>query len=283
MNTSIALPSLYISHGSPMMALEPGQTGQFLLNLGQVWQRLWGKPRAIMAVSPHTATHQLSILGGAAHQAIYDFGGFPAALYQERYDVAGDPSLAQDISRHLIRAGIANRVYDETGLDHGLWTVFKYLWPDRDIPVVPVSLIPSAKTSELWTVGQALAPLMEQGVMLVTTGSATHNLRRFMTERLADDASPTPDTLEFTQWIADRAQARDWPALLDYRRQAPHAVLAHPTDEHWLPFYIAAGGGGSNAQPERLFTGVANGVLAMDSYAFGPQATTLLSALNAAP
>ena len=280
MNTpTLPLPALYLSHGSPMIALEPGDAGAFYRRLGQAIDATFGRPKAVVAVSPHTATRSPVVLGGARHPAIHDFGGFPAALYEERYDAPGAPVLAQRVSGLMGAAGLPAPVLPESGLDHGFWTVFKYLWPEADLPIVPLSLVPTAAPDAQWRVGAALAALPLEGVMVVTTGSITHNLRRFFGNPQPIDAPVTEDTAAFTGWVAARAAARDWPALFDYRAQAPFAAQAHPTDEHWLPFYIAAGAGGADATPERLYDGVTHGLLAMDSYAFGPGAAQLKAAL----
>lgn len=277
----LPLPSLYVSHGSPMIALEPGDAGRFYAALGRALDGTFGRPKAIVGISPHTATRQPLVLGAARHEAIHDFGGFPEALYRERYDAPGSPVLAWQVAALLTQAGIATQVHPEGGLDHGFWTVFKHMWPAADVPVVPLTLQPQASPQAQWRIGQALAPLAAEGVLVVGTGSITHNLRRFFGASHDIDAPVTPDTAAFTGWVAERAAQRDWPALLDYRRQAPHAADAHPTDEHWLPFYVAAGVGGEAATPQRLYDGVTYGMLAMDSYAFGPGAAALRQALGA--
>lgn len=283
MDAKLPLPTLYLSHGSPMIALEPGHAGQFYRRLGQAIDAAFGRPRAVVGISPHTATRSPVVLGAARHEAIHDFGGFPEALYRERYDAPGDPALAQSVGQHLKDAGLSATVLPEGGLDHGFWTLFKHVWPQADLPIVPLSLVPMASPEQQWRVGAALEPLTREGVLVVGSGSITHNLGRFFRDPHDIDAEPTPDTLAFTGWVAERSAARDWVALKDYRRQAPHAVDMHPTDEHWLPFYVAAGAGGDAAVPARLYDGVTYGVLAMDGYAFGPQAGRLATQMAATP
>lgn len=283
MESNLPLPSLYLSHGSPMIALEPGAAGAFYRRLGQAIDQAFGRPRAVLGVSPHTATRSPVILGAARHEAIHDFGGFPEALYRERYDAPGDPAVAQEAAARLRAADIGVTVLPQGGLDHGFWTVFKHIWPEADLPIVPLSLVPMASPEQQWKIGAALEGLTHEGVLVVGSGSITHNLGRFFRDPQDIDAEPTADTLAFTGWVAERAAARDWAALKDYRRQAPHAVGMHPTDEHWLSFYIAAGAGGEAAVPQRLYDGVTYGVLAMDGYAFGPQAARLAEALAATP
>lgn len=271
------LPSLYISHGSPMTALEPREAGAFMQALGPAITARFGRPRAVLAVSAHTMARHHVLLAGARHEAVYDFGGFPDALYQLRYDAPGAPSLAPRVAELMGAAGLTVQALDHGGLDHGIWTPLRYLFPDADIPVLPLSFAPSDTPAQLMALGTALAPLADEGVLIVGSGSLTHNLRLLYGPggRPAVDAAETPETAAFRQWVLARSQARDWAALRDYRRQAPHAALMHPTDEHWLPFYVAAGAGGTAAVPQRLHASLTYGVLAMDLYAFGPNAAAL--------
>ncbi|PPE65518.1 dioxygenase [Caldimonas caldifontis] len=276
---STALPPLFLSHGSPLIALEPGDTGAFFRRLGPAIERAFGRPRAILAVSAHTTTREPVLLAASRHETIHDFGGFPQALYEMRYDAPGDPGLAQAVSARLGAAGIGHHVLAEGGLDHGIWTPLVHAWPAADIPIVPLSLVPFAAPAEHFAIGEALAPLAEDGVLILGTGSITHNLRLALGSGRLDGLPETPESAAFRQWVWERSTARDWPALLDYRRLAPHAALMHPTDEHWLPFYAPAGAGGRDAVPVRLHAGVTYGCLGMDAYAFGPRATALAEAL----
>lgn len=280
MNTNV-LPALFVSHGSPMLALEPGATGAFLSRLGPAVERAFGRPKAIVAVSPHTAAHAPIVLGSAAHHAVHDFGGFPQALYELRYGPRGDPSLADELGARLAAAGIAaQRLDDEPGLDHGIWSVLRFAWPKADVPVVPLALAPQQSPAAQWAIGAALAPLAAQGVLVVASGSITHNLRLVFRGggQPATDAAEIAESRAFRDWVAERVAARDRDGLLDYRARAPHAAYMHPSDEHWLPFYIAAGAGGIE-HSTRLHDGVTYGVLGMDAYAFGAGADALAASL----
>ncbi|MFT3856755.1 MAG: class III extradiol ring-cleavage dioxygenase [Aquabacterium sp.] len=276
------LPSLFLSHGSPMIAIEPGAAGRFMQQLGPHIDALWGRPKAIVAVSPHSAARTPLVLGGARHEAIHDFGGFPQALYEIRYAAPGEPVLAGHVAERLQQVDAQTQCIDQGGLDHGIWTVLMHLYPQADVPVVPVAL-PADASPQMWmALGAALAPLRAEGVLVMGSGSLTHNLRRFFTRPTPVDAPEEPDCAAFRTWVATRSEAGDWPALLDYRQQAPHAVLMHPSDEHWLPFYFAAGAGAdleAGAAPLsvnrpssalRLHASVTHGHLAMDAYGFGP-------------
>ncbi len=275
------LPTLYLSHGSPMTALEPGAAGAFLQRLGPAIDATFGRPKAVLAVSAHTLTRAPVLLAAARHEAVYDFHGFPDALYRLRYDAPGAPALAERVQGLLAAAGTASHRIDEGGLDHGIWTPLRYAWPAADVPVLPLGFVPSWTPAQLLAFGQALAPLADEGVLVVGTGSLTHNLRMLFgpAGRPPLDAPEIAESAAFRAWVADRAAAADWPALLDYRRQAPHAALMHPTDEHWLPWYPAAGAAGPGAAGVRLHDSVTYGCLAMDAYGFGESAPALAEAL----
>ncbi len=281
MNTS--LPPIFVSHGSPMIALEPGAAGAFLRRLGPAVDASFGRPRAILAISAHTAARAAVLLAGARHEAVYDFGNFDPKLFTLRYDAPGAPALAPRVAALLQGAGIAVHTIDEGGLDHGIWTTLRYAWPGADVPVLPLAFDPTQSPAEQFALGAALAPLADEGVLVFGTGSITHNLRRVFSGglRAGVDRPESPDAAAFRAWMLERSAERDWDALFDYRRRAPAAVEMHPTDEHLLPWYVAAGAGGRATAPQRLHDSVTYGVLGMDAYAFGPLAPALRDALAA--
>ena len=279
---STPLASVFVSHGSPMIALEPGDAGAFMQRLGPAIDAAFGRPRAIVSVSAHTAARVPVVLGAARHEAIYDFGGFDPRLNRMRYDAPGNPALATRIAALLRDAGIAAQQVDEGGLDHGAWTALRYIYPEADIPVVPLAFVPSDPPAKQFALGTALAPLAAEGILVLGSGSITHNLRRvFAGGGLHPDKTrpEIPESAAFRRWVADRSAARDWDALFAYRAQAPHAVDRHPTDEHLLPWYGAAGAGGRDAAPQRIHASATMGSLGMDAYAFGPAAPRLAEAL----
>ena len=281
MNT---LPPLFLSHGSPMIALEPRDAGAFMQRLGPAIEATFGKPRAILMLSAHTMTRSPVLLGAARHEAIYDFGGFDDKLFTLRYDAPGAPALAPRVQALLAQAGIAAQIAPQGGLDHGIWTPLRYAWPAADIPVLPLAWVPTQSPAEQFALGAALAPLASEGVLIVGSGSITHNLRRVFANGLNVEAEQPeiPESTAFRNWMNARGTARDWDALFAYRKQAPHAVDMHPSDEHLLPWYIAAGAGGREYAPLRLHESVTYGALAMDAYAFGPSAPRLADALAGA-
>ena len=217
------------------------------------------------------------LLAGARHEAIYDFGGFDPKLFTLRYDAAGAPALAERVRSLLADAGLPVQISPQGGLDHGNWTALRYLYPQADIPVLPLAFVPSQSPAQQFALGAALAPLAAEGVLVLGSGSITHNLRRVFAGGLRSpaDQPEIPESAAFRGWFAERSAARDWDALFDYRAQAPHAVDMHPSDEHLLPWYVAAGAGGRSDAPQRLHASVTHGCLGMDAYAFGPQAARL--------
>jgi len=274
---------VFLSHGSPMTALESGPAGAFWRDLGRAIDARvaagGAAPAAIVALSAHTLARGAVTLAAARHEAVHDFGGFPRALYELRYDVAGAPCLAPHVEQLLQWEGIEAEHSDAGGLDHGIWVPLRDIRPRADIPVLPVAFPPDWPPARLFQLGAALRPLVDEGVWIVGTGSITHNLRLGLPR--AEPVPEIPASAAFRAWFAERSAARDWASLLQYRTLAPDAAYMHPTDEHLLPWFIAAGAGGEADAPIRLHASVAGGHLGMDAYAFGPDAPALADELAA--
>ena len=270
-------PPVFLSHGSPMTALDAGAAGAFWRRLGRAIDARvaagGAAPSAIVVLSAHTLARRAVTLAGARHQAVHDFGGFPQALYDLRYEVAGVPCLAPHVEQLLQWAGLEVEHADAAGLDHGIWVPLRDIRPLGDIPVLPVAFPPDWTPQQLFELGAALSPLVDEGVWIIGTGSITHNLRLGLPRAAA--VAEIPASAAFRAWFADRSAARDWPSLWNYRTLAPEAQFMHPTDEHLLPWFIAAGAGGPEHAPIRLHASVAGGHLGMDAYAFGADAPAL--------
>ena len=159
MHTPSAPSPIFLSHGSPMTALEPREAGAFMQRLGPAIDASFGRPRAVLAVSAHTLARAPVLLAGPRHEAVYDFGGFDDRLYTLRYDAAGAPQLATQVQTLLQDAGIEVQRVDQGGLDHGIWTPLRYLWPQADVPVLPLAFVPTWSPRQLFDFGAALAPL----------------------------------------------------------------------------------------------------------------------------
>lgn len=253
------LPSLFISHGSPMLALEPGASGPALARLAAELPR----PKAIVLVSAHWESRELLVASGERPDTWHDFGGFPPALFAVQYPAPGQPALAAEVAQLLTDAGLPARLDPNRPFDHGAWVPLSLMYPEADIPVVQVSL-PSREGPALQEqVGKILAGLRDQGVLLIGSGSITHNLRELSWQAGPEQALPW--ALAFRDWMVERLTLDDSDALLDYRQQAPHAVRNHPSDEHLLPLYFARGAGERFSIAHQGFT---LGALGMDIYRF---------------
>lgn len=260
------LPTLFISHGSPTLAIDPGTVGPALHRYAASLPR----PRAVLVVSPHWGT-TLPVLSAAPRQdTIHDFYGFPKALYEIDYPAPGAPDVAQQAFELLAAARLQPHIDTQRGLDHGAWVPLRFMYPQADVPAFQLSLQPQREPAAQFAIGRALAPLADDGVLIIGSGSLTHNLYEFDRTRGDDDVEPYVH--QFTSWIRERLQAGDLQALLDYRRQAPHAQRAHPTDEHLLPLFVAMGASDDFTRLAQPVGGVSFGILAMDAFAFGGQA-----------
>ncbi|WP_426141469.1 DODA-type extradiol aromatic ring-opening family dioxygenase [Pseudomonas sp. DWP3-1-2] len=253
------LPSLFISHGSPMLALEPGDSGPALARLADGMP----KPQAIVIVSAHWESQDLLVNGNPQPETWHDFGGFPAALFAVQYPAPGLPGLSTQVAEKLRAAGLPARIDSKRPFDHGVWVPLSLMYPRADIPVVQISL-PSRQGPAFQTqVGRALAGLRDDGVLIIGSGSITHNLRELGWH--AGPESVEPWAKAFRDWMIEKLASNDEAALHDYRTLAPHAVRSHPSDEHLLPLYFARGAGGEFSVAHQGFT---MGALGMDIYRF---------------
>lgn len=241
-----------------MLLLEPGSSGP-------AWQQLarsLPRPRAIVVVSAHWTTATATVSAHPQPDTIHDFHGFPPALYELSYPAPGAPDLAQEIARRVPGIGIDH----QRGLDHGAWSPLRAMYPQADIPVIKLSVMPHASAAAHYRLGQALQPLTCSEILILASGGLTHNLRDVVGS--AVDGSALPYVGEFRDWFAAALQRRDLPALLDYRRQAPHAARAHPSPEHLLPLFVALGAAGDQASAHCAYRGYSLGALALDAFSF---------------
>ena len=256
-------PALFISHGAPSIGLDPSPARDFLAGLGGAYQR----PRAILVISAHYDAGRPTLTSGAQPETIHDFGGFPDELYRMTYPAPGDPVLAAEIASLLADAGFEAGDDPARGLDHGAWVPLRLMYPDADIPVVQLS-INMAETQEWhFRLGAALAPLRERGVLIIGSGSLTHNLRAVFSGGFRIDSPPPPWVTDFADWINKRLETGDTDGVLHAVEKAPHGRDNHPTMDHILPLFVAMGAGGSAAR--RIHHSTTYGALMMDAYAFG--------------
>jgi 4,5-DOPA dioxygenase extradiol len=253
------LPAIFLSHGAPTLPLVDAPARDFLRGLG----KSLGRPRAILVASAHWATPAPMISSGAHNQTIHDFSGFPPELYELRYEPPGAPEIATAAAALLNKAGLPTRLDPTRGLDHGAWVPLLLMYPKADIPVLQISIQPPLGPRHHLAVGRALAELRQQDVLIIGSGSFTHNLGRF--RGAAVNAPAPPDVIAFADWFDAAIVAGRTADTLHYRALAPHAVEQHPTDEHLLPLFVAMGAGG---KAERLHSSAMHAILRMDAYAF---------------
>jgi 4,5-DOPA dioxygenase extradiol len=256
------LPTLFLSHGSPMTALLKTPAQDFLKGLSGLVPR----PRAILVVTAHWLTRAPAVSATEQPPMIYDFGGFPQALFNMVYPAPGDPALAQRVAQLLGDAGFPTSVDPVRGFDHGTWVPLILAYPEATIPVVQLSVQPRETPAHHIAIGRALAPLADEGVLVVGSGSFTHNL--YELDRENEDGPVAPWVAGFVEWMVAALERGDEAALQDYRRLAPDAVRNHPTDEHLLPLYVALGAAGPHWHSDRLHRSVEYSSLAMDAFAF---------------
>jgi 4,5-DOPA dioxygenase extradiol len=254
------MQTLFISHGAPMLAVEPGEAGAALARLGRALPR----PTEILMVSAHWETRAPMSSTADRPETIHDFGGFPDELYRIHYRAPGAPDLARRAKQLLDAAGLAAGLDPDRGLDHGAWVPLLYLYPDADVPVTQLSIQSHLSPVHHYRMGEALRPLLDEGVLVIGSGSLTHNLREFR----ARPGAVEPYVREFQDWMKRCIDAKDVAALLDYRRLAPNAPRAHPTDEHLLPLFVAMGAASKLEDAHHLNPVMTFGLLAMDAWLF---------------
>lgn len=254
--------SLFISHGAPTLLLNETPAHQFLKQLGGELPR----PKAIIVISAHWESHQLQVDQAARHNLIYDFRGFPQALYEVAWPANGDPALAEKIRSHLAPRGFQTTLTSGRGLDHGVWVPLALLDSNAAIPIVPVSLPMNYDERTLWKLGKALSDFEKDGYLLVGTGSLTHNLRALSPQW---NSPVNPNIAPFVDGLCGVLESSQRENLVHWR-ELPHARNHHPSPEHFLPLLVAAAAPG---KAQRLHSSIEYGALAMDCWSFGQPAS----------
>ncbi|HTZ77354.1 MAG TPA: class III extradiol ring-cleavage dioxygenase [Stellaceae bacterium] len=258
---SAVLPTYFVSHGSPTLALDPGATGAFWEELGQKLPR----PDAVLCVSAHWMTTTPAVSLAAQPETIHDFYGFPAPLYEIRYPAPGAPALAERAATLLEAAGIATARDPGYGLDHGAWVPLRSMYAAADLPVTQLAIQPRRDAGWHHRMGEALAPLRREGVLVLASGGAVHNLRAVDWR-----GGTTPGwAMAFDQWLAGALAVGDTEALIAWERTAPNARQAHPTEDHFLPLFVALGAAGKGARGKRIHDGFTLGSLSMAAFEIG--------------
>ena len=258
-----SMPAVFVSHGSPMLALDESAAHHFLKGMSD----LVPAPKDILVVSAHWETGSPRVSMAEHPETIHDFGGFPQALYEMVYPAPGAPDLAGRAAGCLEQSGFEIGRDPARGLDHGAWVPLKLIYPSADVPVAQLSVQPEAGPEHHYRLGQALRPLRDQGTLILASGAVTHNLKAFFKNGFTRDSEAPEWVRSFAEWTAAALNEGRVDDLLGYRNRAPHAIENHPTEEHLLPLFVAMGAASDNMETERLHRSDAYGVLAMDVYA----------------
>ena len=254
------LPALFIAHGSPMNALPSSRFGQAWQQLGRTLPR----PRAIVSVSAHWYTSGTWVTQNATPKTIHDFGGFSPALYEISYPAPGDPELALQLVERL--AAVAAQPSSDWGLDHGTWSVLVHIYPNADIPVVQLSIDATQPAAFHYALGQQLAPLRDQGVLILGSGGIVHNLARL---DWSDREPPPQWARNFDVRVCALALAGDHPPLIQYQDLGPDAQLAVPTPDHYLPLLYVLGAQQPGEPVSVPVSGFELGTISMSSVVVG--------------
>lgn len=254
------LPTLFLSHGAPTLALDPGETGA-------AWRKLAAelpRPEAILCISAHWMTEEPALSAPAQNETIHDFYGFPEPLYRMRYDPPGAPDVARAIRDLLASNGFISSIDRARGLDHGAWVPLRIMYPEADIPTAQLSIQLDRDAVWHYRIGTALRMLREAGVLILASGGAVHNLRV-----LARAGGPAADwARQFDEWLAAALAEGRTSELLDWAKRAPFALMAQPTPDHFLPLFVALGAAGEDAKGIRIHRGFTLGNLSMAAFRF---------------
>lgn len=254
---------LFVPHGAPTFALNPGAAGAAMSDMAQKLS----PPRAIVVVSPHWETRIPTVSVSTQLETIHDFYGFPQELYKIQYPATGCPEVAKEVAAALRIAGFDVADDSQHGLDHGAWQPLRQMFPDADVPIVPLSMQTHAGPVHAFKLGRALAPLTEKNIWVIASGNITHNLRDW--QLAASTGGQTPAYVHrFADWVQDKLSSHDTTALLNYRQHSADGRQAHPSEDHLLPLFVAIGAAGEGASPQAFYRGVNDYVIAMDGYAF---------------
>jgi 4,5-DOPA dioxygenase extradiol len=241
--------------------IEPGPTHSFFEELGTSFIR----PRAVLCISAHWETSHPVVTAASHPQTIHDFYGFPEQLYKVRYNAPGDPDLADHIVDLLKNADLAAGVDSSRGLDHGAWVPLKLMYPQADVPVVQLSIQADLPAEHHLKIGRSLQALRQEGILILGSGGATHNLREARWQN--DTAQPPHWVQAFVDWLFEAVKEGNNAKLINYISRAPEALRNHPTPEHFLPLFVPMGAAGKKSQGRVLHEAISLQVLSMAAFA----------------
>ncbi|WP_141501575.1 DODA-type extradiol aromatic ring-opening family dioxygenase [Paenibacillus luteus] len=254
------MPSYFFAHGAPSIVLEDNEYTQLLKN----FKEHSPKPKAIVLFSAHWEEEVQTVSAAEEYETIYDFGGFQDELYEMTYPAKSDLSIAEQIQSLFTIHGVQSVQNERRGLDHGAWAVLKLLYPDADIPVIALSVNRYLSNEQQYQIGKALAELREQDVLIIGSGGTVHNLRRLNWQSEGIEAWAE----QFDNWLQNKLESWDTEALFQYREQAPHAMDAVPTSEHFIPLLLAMGTGDANRKAKLLHRSYQFGNLSLSCWQF---------------
>jgi 4,5-DOPA dioxygenase extradiol len=255
-------PAVFVSHGMPAIVIQPGPTHNFLKGLGQRFDR----PKGIVCVSAHWEGAWPMLSATEMPETIHDFSG-PPVLFEKHYPAPGDPALAGEAAALLTRAGLDAKTDPSRGLDHGAWVPLMLIYPEADLPVVQLSVQTELDPQHHLNLGRALRPLREEGVLILGSGGATHNLPEI--HKYSSDSPPTDYALAFDTWLEEAITQGREKALLNYKQEGPSASRNHPYPaEHFLPLFVPLGAAGRGARGHAWHKAFMYGVLSMAAYAW---------------
>lgn len=231
------MPSLFLAHGSPMLAIEQNNYTDFLANIGRQI-----KPKAIVIFTAHWESEITTIsYTDDIYETIYDFYGFPDEMYTIKYPAKGSKKVVDLVKAQFQQQGILFQLNMTRGLDHGSWTLLSRIYPNADIPVIQISVNPFLPAEDQYKIGQSLKDLREEEVLIIGSGVTVHNLRALNWNQ----TTPEPWAVEFDDWLIDKIHQKDLDALFKWEQSAPNVQLAVPRAEHFVPLFIAMGSGDS--------------------------------------
>ena len=256
---STRLPVVFVSHGAPDALLKAPDTVEYWRTIGQTLP----EPKGILVVSAHWEAHQPTVSVATQPTTIYDFSGFSPQLYSMKYPTPGAPELAKRVVSLLEPLGLKTGLNANRGLDHGAWVPLTAMYPFANIPVTQLSLTHHMDATSHYEIGRALAPLRDEGILIIGSGAVTHNFG-WLNWQAKSDQAPYPKASIFSEWVAHQIAEKNVSALFDYR-SVPYGAESHPTEEHFMPLFVALGAAGQD-MAIRYQPSFAYGGLSMDAY-----------------
>lgn len=260
------MDTFFLSHGSPMLAVDDAIPARHFFKSWKPQVLLPQIPKALLVISAHWETLEPTVnsLNGP-NETIHDFYGFPKPMYDLKYPAPGAPDMAKRVKELLEQAGISRVKEDRNrGLDHGAWVPLMLMYPEANIPVCQLSVQPQKDGTYHYNLGKALAPLRDEGVLIIGSGSATHNLRE-----MGPEGQPIAEwAMKFDTWLKESLLDGRYEDVKQYEKKGTYAKKAHPSPEHFYPLHVALGAAGENAKAELIHHSWTNVTLSYASYRF---------------